>query len=200
MVFLPNTIGYMRVSTQQQKFDSQQTALEKYGVDYIFKEHESGRKQTRTELDRALAVLEPGDTFVIFKLDRLARGTKQLLHLLEEFEQREIHFVSLQNNIDTSTPMGRFFFTIMSAFSEMEAELIRDRVLAGLESAKENGKTLGRPTKTKEINLALKMYQETSLPVAEIARMAKISVPNLYYHLNKENVPRKRKNKKTASN
>lgn len=190
----------MRVSTQQQKFDSQQTALEKYGVDYIFKEHESGRKQTRTELDRALAVLEPGDTFVIFKLDRLARGTKQLLHLLEEFEQREIHFVSLQNNIDTSTPMGRFFFTIMSAFSEMEAELIRDRVLAGLESAKENGKTLGRPTKTKEINLALKMYQETSLPVAEIARMAKISVPNLYYHLNKENVPRKRKNKKTASN
>lgn len=193
---MPNTIGYMRVSTQHQKFDSQQTALEKYGVDYIFKEHESGRKATRSELDKALASLEPGDTFVIFKLDRLARGTKQLLHLLEEFEQRSIHFVSLQNNIDTSTPMGRFFFTIMSAFSEMEAELIRDRVLAGLESAKENGKTLGRPTKTKEINLALKMYQETSLPVAEIARMAKISVPNLYYHLNKENVPRERKVKK----
>ena len=190
------TIGYMRVSTQQQKFDSQQRALEAYGVDQMFKEYESGRKEKRSELSKALAALEPGDTFVIFKLDRLARGTKQLLHVLEDFEKRDIKFVSIQNNIDTSTPMGRFFFTIMSAFAEMEAELIRERVMAGLEAARENGTSLGRPTRTKQVNEALKMYQETNKTVAEISRLCDISVPSIYYHLDKQNVPRKTDRKK----
>ena len=189
------TIGYMRVSTHQQKFDSQQKALEAYGVDCLFKEYESGRKATRTELTKALAALKPGDTFVIFKLDRLARGTQQLLRILEDFEKREINFVSIQNNIDTSTPMGRFFFTIMSAFAEMEAELIRERVMAGLDAARENGKSLGRPTRTTEVNQALKMYQETNLPVAEISRLCDISVPSIYYHLKKQDVPRKTQRK-----
>lgn len=130
-------IGYMRVSTHLQKFDSQQQALDDYGVDMIFKEYESGRKSFRNELNKALDILEPGDTFVIFKLDRLARGTKQLLVLLERFNELNINFVSIENNIDTSTPMGRFFFTIMGAFAEMEAELIRERVLAGLNAAKQ---------------------------------------------------------------
>lgn len=96
-------IGYMRVSTPHQKFDSQLQALEAYGVDKIFKEHESGRKLERTELNKALGTLRSGDTFVIFKLDRLARGTKQLLSLMEDFERNQINFVSIQNNIDTTT-------------------------------------------------------------------------------------------------
>lgn len=195
------TIGYMRVSTHQQKFDSQQKALEKYGVDQLFKEYESGRKSTRPQLNAALATLKPGDTFVIFKLDRLARGTQQLLRLLENFEQNNIKFVSIQNNIDTSTPMGRFFFTVMSAFAEMEAELIRERVLAGLEAARDNGKSLGRPTKTAEVQNAVAMYQESSLPVSEIARICDISVPSIYYHLNKQKIPRKTQlAKKNAGN
>ncbi len=185
------TIGYMRVSTQHQKFDSQQKALDAYGVDQMYKEYESGRKEKRSELSKALATLQPGDTFVIFKLDRLARGTKQLLHILEDFESRNIKFVSIQNNIDTSTPMGRFFFTIMSAFAEMEAELIRERVMAGLEAARENGTSLGRPTRTKQVSDALKMYQESTKTVAEISRLCDISVPSIYYHLDKQNIPRK---------
>lgn len=189
------TIGYMRVSTHQQKFDSQQKALEEYGVDILFKEYESGRKVVRVELDKALKALKPGDTFVIFKLDRLARGTQQLLHLLEDFEKRDINFVSIQNNIDTSTAMGRFFFTVMSAFAEMEAELIRERVMAGLDAARENGKILGRPTRQKEVQHALRLYQETTMTVAEISKVCDVSVANLYYHLNKENVPRKTKRK-----
>lgn len=151
-------IGYMRVSTHQQKFDSQQKALEKYGVDFIYKERESGRKNSRNELNKVLEQLKSGDTLVIFKLDRLSRGTKQLLSLLEEFDRRNIHFVSIQNNIDTTTAMGRFFFTVMGAFAEMEAELIRERVIAGLEAARENGKQLGRPPRTKEIHQALDLY------------------------------------------
>ncbi|MGX6972573.1 recombinase family protein [Vagococcus lutrae] len=184
-------IGYMRVSTTHQKFDSQKTALEQYGVDRIYKEFESGTKKNRSELNKALASLEPGDTFVIFKLDRLARTTKQLLHLLEDFEKREIHFVSIQNHIDTSTPMGKFFFTVMGAFAEMEAALIRERVVAGLEAARENGKVLGRPTREVAANKAVELYTTTDMTVAEIAKQCDISVPTLYNYLNEYKIPKK---------
>ncbi|MGX7244475.1 recombinase family protein [Enterococcus quebecensis] len=184
-------IGYMRVSTHQQKFDSQQKALEKYGVDLIYKECESGRKTSRSELNKVLTLLQPGDTLVIFKLDRLSRGTKQLLNLLEEFDRRNIHFVSIQNNIDTTTPMGRFFFTVMGAFAEMEAELIRERVIAGLEAARENGKQLGRPPRTKEVKKALELYTGSNLSVPEIAKKCNLSVPTVYNHIKKHNLLRK---------
>lgn len=184
-------IGYMRVSTHQQKFDSQKKALEHYGVDIIYKERESGRKNSRNELNKVLKHLQAGDTLVIFKLDRLSRGTKQLLCLLEEFERREIHFVSIQNNIDTTTPMGRFFFTIMGAFAEMEAELIRERILAGLDAARENGKQLGRPPRTKEVAKALELYSTSSLSVTEIAQKCDLSVPTIYNHIKKQKILRK---------
>lgn len=182
-------IGYMRVSTTHQKFDSQLQALNQYGVDTIYKEFESGLKQERSELKKALLTLKPGDTFVIFKLDRLARGTKQLLELMEYFNQNSIHFISIQNNIDTSTAMGRFFFTVMGAFAEMEAELIRERVTAGLIAAKENGTRLGRPSKTKQVERALRLYDETSLPVSEIAKICKISAQTIYFHIKKQGKP-----------
>ncbi|ALS35955.1 DNA invertase Pin-like site-specific DNA recombinase [Enterococcus rotai] len=186
-------IGYMRVSTHYQKFDSQQQALEEYGVDKIFKEYESGRKSFRNELNKALIILKPGDTFVIFKLDRLARGTKQLLGLLEEFDRRNIHFVSIENNIDTSTPMGRFFFTIMGAFAEMEAELIRERVLAGLSAAKKNGVILGRPPLVDQVNQALELYHNTTISIEEISKRCGISTSTIYHHLRKEGIYRTKK-------
>ncbi|MGK0550962.1 recombinase family protein [Enterococcus faecalis] len=150
----------MRIGTQQQKFDSQQNALDHYEVDYTYKEKGSGRNTTRTELNKALKRLKPGDTFVIFKLDRLAYGTKQLLNLLERFEKDTIQFVSIQNNIDPSTAMGRFFFTATGAFAGMEAELIRKRVMARLAAARENGKQLGCPPRKK----ARKLLIYTSIP------------------------------------
>ncbi|MFK4567623.1 recombinase family protein [Enterococcus sp. UD-01] len=187
-------IGYMRVSTHYQKFDSQEQALKDYGVDLIFKEHESGRKSSRNELNKALNRLKSGDTFVIFKLDRLARGTKQLLVLLEHFNEQNINFVSIQNNIDTSTPMGRFFFTIMGAFAEMEAELIRERVLAGLNAARKKGVVLGRPPLVSQVNEALRLYHSTSISAEEIARRCDISISTLYHHLRKEGIYRTKKN------
>ncbi|MBO0439997.1 recombinase family protein [Candidatus Enterococcus ikei] len=190
-------IGYMRVSTHYQKFDSQQQALEEYGVDIIFKEHESGRKVYRNELNKALDILKPGDTFVIFKLDRLARGTKQLLMLLEKFNDQNINFVSIENNIDTSTPMGRFFFTIMGAFAEMEAELIRERVLAGLSAAKKNGVILGRPPLVNEVNQAIYLYHNTDIPIDEISKRCGISISTIYHHLRKDGIYRTKKTGET---
>lgn len=186
-------IGYVRVSTNFQKYDSQLQALEKYGVDKIYKERESGRKQSRSELNKVLKILQPGDTFVIFKLDRLARGTQQLLQLLEEFQRREINFVSIENYIDTSTPMGKFFFTIMSAFAEMEAELIRERVLAGIEAAKQKGIKLGRPPLVKQVGQAIELYVNSDMTVAEIAKKCNISEQTIYHHVRKKGMKKKAK-------
>lgn len=187
-------IGYMRISTVHQKFDSQFEALLKYGVCKIFSEQESGRKESRTELNNAISFLKPGDTFVVYKLDRLARSTKQLLLLMDEFENKNINFVSIENYIDSSTPMGKFFFTIMGAFAEMEASLIRERVLSGLDAAKKNGTILGRPTLTGQVNQAISLYQNSDWTVAEIAHECGISIGTVYNHVRKQNLSR-RKNK-----
>ncbi|MGC2990375.1 recombinase family protein [Enterococcus faecalis] len=186
------TIGYARVSTAHQQLDSQLNALKQYGCTKIYTEFDSGRNTQRKELINALNDLEPGDTFVIFKLDRLSRGTKHLLGLMEEFNDRNIHFISIQNNIDTSTSMGKFFFTIMSAFAEMEAELIRERVLSGLDAAKAKGKVLGRPVENKNIDEVIKDYLNTNLSVVEIAKKYNISRPTVYNYLQRKKVPKRK--------
>lgn len=182
------TVAYARVSTHHQQFDAQLNALNKYGYDQLYMEQESGRKTERQELNRALDNLEPGDTFIIFKLDRLSRGTKHLLQLMEYFDEQNIEFVSIQNNINTKTPMGRFFFTVMSAFAEMEADLIRERVISGLDAAKEKGIILGRPPINKNIDTVISDYLETSLSISEIARRNQVSRPTVYRYLRINNL------------
>ncbi|WP_439443347.1 recombinase family protein [Listeria aquatica] len=183
------TVGYARVSTTTQHLDSQLKALNHYGCDVIYTEKGSGRNPERSELQKALNTLEQGDTFVIFKLDRLSRGTRHLLSLMEEFNQKQIQFVSIENNIDTSHSMGRFFFTIMSAFAEMEAELIRERVLAGLSAARENGKTLGRPIAADNLEKVTTLYVEEQMTVSAIAREMGLSRPTIYHYLRKQGIP-----------
>lgn len=185
------TIGYARVSTVHQQLDSQLNALKQYGCTEIYTEFDSGRNTQRKELASALDSLESGDTFVIFKLDRLSRGTKHLLGLMEEFNDRNINFISIQNNIDTSTSMGKFFFTIMSAFAEMEAELIRERVLSGLDAAKAKGKILGRPVENKYIDEVINDYLNTTLSVVEIAKKYNISRPTVYNYLQRKSIPKR---------
>lgn len=183
--------GYARVSTHDQNLDSQLLALRQYGCSKIYTEVQSGRTKHRNELDNLLKQLTAGDTLVIFKLDRLSRGTKHLLDLMDYFEQKEINFVSIQNHIDTSTSMGRFFFTIMGAFAEMEAELIRERVFAGLKAAKENGKQLGRPPVNKNKDLVINLYQNTDFTITHIAKETEVSRNTVYRYLNAENIPLK---------
>lgn len=181
-------IGYARVSTNYQTLDSQLLALKKFGCDTIYTEIESGRNLKRTELNKVLRRLKPGDTLVIFKLDRLSRGTKHLLELMDYFLKNDIHFISVQNNIDTTTPMGRFFFVIMGAFAEMEADLIRERVCAGLEAARERGKILGRPPLDKNLTLVIDLYTTTNLSISSIAKKAGISRNTVYRYLKKSNI------------
>ncbi|EME7219333.1 recombinase family protein [Enterococcus faecium] len=185
-------VGYARVSTHYQNLDSQIFALKQYGCTKIYTEKESGRNIKRKELDRAISTLKKGDTFVTFKLDRLSRGTKHLLTLMDYFHENDINFISIQNNIDTRTSMGKFFFTVMSAFSEMEADLIRDRVLSGLENAKQNGKKLGRPPLDKNEQEVIHQYLTTDKTITVIAKENDISRPTVYKYLKKNNVSLKK--------
>lgn len=101
--------GYARVSTQDQSLSLQLDALNHYEVEQIFEEKESGKRKNRPQLDELLKVLRKGDTVVVYKLDRISRSTKHLIELMEQFEAKGIHFVSIQDKIDTTTAMGRFF-------------------------------------------------------------------------------------------
>lgn len=107
----------------------------------------SGTVANRPALKKLLRTLKEGDTLVVWKLDRLGRSMRNLVLLVDELRQRGIHFRSLTDSIDTSSPMGRFIFHIMSALAEMERELIVERTLAGLAAARAKGRVGGRRPK-----------------------------------------------------
>ncbi|AGG36539.1 phage DNA invertase [Escherichia phage P2] len=127
-------IGYVRVSTNDQNTDLQRNALECAGCELIFEDKISGTKSDRPGLKKLLRTLSEGDTLVVWKLDRLGRSMRHLVILVEELRERGVNFRSLTDAIDTSTPMGRFFFHMMGALAEMERELIVERTRAGLEA------------------------------------------------------------------
>lgn len=137
-------IGYARVSTDTQDLDLQLIELRQVGCDKIFSEKVSTRRE-RIEKVRALSLLGDGDTLVVWKLDRLARSTMELLGDIQTIQERGAHFVSLRDNIDTSTAGGRFQLAVFSALAELERDMIRERTIAGLAIAREKGRIGGRP-------------------------------------------------------
>lgn len=140
-------IGYVRVSTNDQNTALQRNALECAGCELIFEDKISGKTSDRPGLKRLLKTLGEGDTLVVWKLDRLGRSMRHLVVLVEELRERGINFRSLTDSIDTSTPMGRFFFHVMGALAEMERELIVERTRAGLAAARAEGRVGGRRPK-----------------------------------------------------
>ena len=100
------------------------------------------------------------DTIVVWRFDRFARSTKHLLSALEEFRSLGIQFISYQENIDTSSPLGQALFTIVSAVAQLERDLIRERVTAGIRNARANGKKLGRPMRAVDPDRILEMRAE----------------------------------------
>ncbi|MEE6209000.1 recombinase family protein [Salarchaeum sp. III] len=174
-------IGYARVSTQDQNLDTQVEMLKKEGCEKVFQEKASGSKGDREEFQKCLDYLRPGDTLVVYKLDRLGRTTKQLVDLATHLKEHDIDLHSIKDNLNTETAQGRFFFYIMSAFAEMEGELIRERTRAGLESARARGRKGGRPpTDPKQIEKALKLYDAKSHKIDEINEITGVSKSKLY--------------------
>jgi DNA invertase Pin-like site-specific DNA recombinase len=178
-------IGYVRVSTRDQKPHLQLDALQEAGCERIFKETVSGAKRERPELQSALDFMRTGDTLVIWKLDRLARSTRQLLDTVEGLARRGIGLKALTQDIDTTTAGGRLIFTVFSAIAEFEREIIRERTRAGLDAAHSRGRKGGRPRALveKDLKQARALLTDPEITVEDVARRLGVGVSTLYRYL-----------------
>ena len=191
-------IGYARVSTQEQKLDMQLDALKKAGCTIIFEEKVSGVKQ-RPELEKALSYLREGDTFVVWKLDRLGRTLKELIFFIDDLNKRDIAFKSISDGIDTNSALGRCQFGIFASLAEYERENIIERTREGLKAARERGKIGGRPVglseEAKKKAKAAKDLYLKHYTVNDICNILNIgSKATLYRYLKHENITLKTKN------
>ena len=141
-------LGYARVSKgQDQDTRLQETVLRAAGVERLFTEQASGGRWDRPQLHRLLDHLRPRDVVVVWKLDRLSRSLKDLLHIMERIEQAGAGFRSLTEAIDTTTPAGRMLMQMVGSFAEFERAVIRERTQAGLAVARAEGRIGGRRPK-----------------------------------------------------
>lgn len=140
------TIGYGRVSTDEQTLKPQMLALKASGCDKIFWEKASGGDRTRPELAKCLACLQTGDTLKVWKLDRLARSLLHLIEIIEDLKTRGVAFEAVADKMafDISTPTGKLMFQLLGAFGEFERGLIKERTMAGLAAARAEGRIGGR--------------------------------------------------------
>lgn len=176
--------GYARVSTEQQNLDRQLDALKKYGCDIIYNEKMTGTKRDRPELSKLLDRITEGDTVVIESLSRLGRSTKDLIELVEYFEQKGVHLISLKESINTSTSTGKLLFTLMSAIAQFERDVIADRTREGLRSARARGRTGGRPkTNPDAVKKAVKLYSTKQYSIKEIEDLTGVKKSTLYRNL-----------------
>lgn len=138
-------VGYARVSTQEQNLELQVKALRQAGCDQLFTDHGiSGSAFSRPGLDAALAQLRPGDSLVVWRLDRLGRSLGKLVDLVTHLGNRKIQFLSLNEAINTNSPSGTLVFHLMAAMAQFERALISERTRAGINAARQRGVTLGR--------------------------------------------------------
>lgn len=178
-------IGYARVSTQDQTPQLQLDALKAVGCERVFVEKASGAKRDRPELMASLDFMREGDTLVVWKLDRLARSLKQLIETVERLEGKGMHFRSLTESIDTTTPTGKLAFHVFAALAEFERSVIRERTKAGLQAARERGRAVGRPRAMKDADIAAAkaLLADPAITTKDVARRLGVSVSTLYKHL-----------------
>lgn len=179
--------GYARVSTEKQSLDLQLDALSGAGCEEIFSEKVSGTKKDRPALDKLLLKISEGDTIYCYKLDRLGRSLKDLVELMGVFEEKGVRFVSLADGIDTAKSGSKLLLNILMCIADFEAEIIRNRTIAGLEAAKKRGVKLGRPVGLSEKGqvLARKAVQmvEGGASMKQITNELGVSKPTAYKYV-----------------
>src|ERR1700745_1700166 len=186
---------YARVSTKDQSCELQLRDLRAYcaarGFFYL-REYidigESGAKDSRPQLNELMAAARKRqfDTVIVWRFDRFARSTKHLLLALEEFRSLGIQFISYQENIDTSSPLGQALFTIVSAVAQLERDLIRERVSAGIRHARACGKQLGRPRRIVSQDELVRLKREGH-SLREIAKRLRVGYGTVRLRLRKLN-------------
>ena len=181
-------IGYARVSTDDQNLNLQQDALNQAGCECIYEDQITGVKAERRGLQEAINYARPGDTLVVWRLDRLSRSLKDLIEMVTLLESRGIGLKSLHEAMDTSSSSGKLIFHIFGALAEFECNLIRERTQAGLKAARARGRTGGRPKSLSNDKqaLAVKLFDEKKHTIKQICTMMGISKPTLYAYLKQE--------------
>lgn len=184
---MTKTIGYVRVSTDDQDFSMQIDALHKEGVleKNIFKEKISAVKKERPQFKKCLKTLQKGDTLVVWKLDRLGRSVTELIEIMNNLKKRGVFIKILTESIDTTTPGGTLIFHIFASLAEFERGIIRERTKAGLKAARARGRIGGRPKINPEGKYTknIKQMYATGCSARMIAQMLGISTRTVFRRL-----------------
>jgi DNA invertase Pin-like site-specific DNA recombinase len=184
-------IGYARVSTLRQTNDPQTDRLEEAGCERIYPDVITGTKASRPEWDKCLDNLRPGDVLTIVRLDRIGRSVQNLITVLNELASRGVDLRVLDQAIDTTTPSGKLVFHVLAAIAEFEKDLIHERIMDGLASARARGRVGGRHQKlnTRQRATVKRMYEATgpdgrrAHTVQEIAETVGIHRATVYRYL-----------------
>jgi DNA invertase Pin-like site-specific DNA recombinase len=174
--------GYARVSTDDQNSAMQLTALRQAGCKTVFEDEGiSGATTKRPALLRCLKTLKPGDTLIVWKLDRLGRSLRDLITMLDDLKKRSVKFHSLTEAIDTTTPTGRAMWQMIGVLAELERSLIVERTQAGMKEARRRGVKFGRRKKLSPAQIAkARKLIEQGERVRDVAALWNVGRTTLY--------------------
>ena len=180
-------IGYIRVSTQEQNTARQEEAMQKLGIGKLFVEKISGKNTNRPQLKAMLDYVREGDTVVVESYSRLARSTSDLLNIVEELNRKDVSFISLKENVDTTTPQGKLMLTIFAGLAQFERECLLQRQAEGIAIAKAEGKYTGRKPIEKPSNWddVIKLWKAGEI-TAVVAQKKLGMTPATFYRKVKE--------------
>jgi DNA invertase Pin-like site-specific DNA recombinase len=182
-------IGYARVSTNEQDIRLQLDALKKAGCKekFIFTDKASGARADRPGLEACLKTLTPGDTLLVWRLDRLGRSMPHLVTLVEDLLKKKIAFKSICDGaIDTTTASGELIFNIFSSLAQFEKKLIQERTRAGLKAARARGRKGGRlpiASTDPKVQTAKRMHKDHGMSISKICKILKISRATFYRYV-----------------
>jgi DNA invertase Pin-like site-specific DNA recombinase len=180
-------LGYCRVSTERQSLDQQVDALSHAGVERIFTDKRSGAREDRDGLTELLAYARPGDTIVVWRLDRLGRSLSHIVRTVADLQARGIYLRALQDGADSSTSTGRMMIGILASLAEYERELINERSAAAREAARDRGRHVGRPAAlTADQVRQLRALREGGESVQALMRTFGVSRATIYRAINGE--------------
>lgn len=197
-------VFYIRVSTEEQNEERQRQSAAEIGAEKLFVDKASGKNADRQFLKEMLSYVREGDTVYCSDISRIARNTKDLLNIVEELNNKGVYFVSLKEQIDTSTPQGKFMLTVFGAMAELERASIRQRQAEGIAIAKKNGKYKGRKRielDDKKFNSMIEEWKEGKRSAASIYKEFNISPQTFYRRVNEmDHKESDRKNSKEVIN
>jgi len=175
-------VGYSRISTGEQNESLQTEALKSYGCDRLFHDTASGAFDDREGLKEAIEYCRSGDTLIVWRLDRLGRSLGHLIATVNQLKEKGVGFVSLSESIDTITPTGKLVFHVFGALAEFERSLIKARTVAGMQSARNRGVKMGRPSSLdqEKVKAVKELWAKGETSTAQLARMFGTSRATVY--------------------